>query len=127
MLIAETLFEGPTRELNLRVAWGEKKGKEIYFDMADLEWKCIRITNGSWQIVNSDSTVMFARFNHKPQILPDKNYPNQIFDDYLDLMHIQEPGHRLLTKVWIISLFIPEFPHPIGITYGERRFQVYIL
>ena len=120
VLIAETLFEGPTRELNLRVAWGEKKGKEIYYDLADPEWQCIRITNESWQIVNSDSPVMFARFNQKPQILPDKNYPNQIFDDFLDLMHIQEPGHRLLTKVWIISLFIPEFPHPIGITYGEK-------
>jgi DNA polymerase, archaea type len=121
VLIAEILFEGPTRELNLRVAWGEKKGKEIYFDMADLEWKCIRITNESWQIVNSDSSaILFTRFNQKPQILPDKNYPNQIFDDFLDLMHIQEPGHRLLTKVWIISLFMPEFPHPIGITYGEK-------
>ena len=61
MLIAETLFEGPTRELNLRVAWGEKKGKEIYLDMADLEWKCIRITNESWQIVNSDSPVIVCK------------------------------------------------------------------
>ena len=121
VLIAETLFEGPTRELNLRVAWGEKKGEEIYYDLADSEWQSIRITNEGWQIVSADSSaVLFTRFNQKPQILPDKNYPNQIFDDFLDLMHIQEPGHRLLTKVCIISLFIPEFPHPIGITYGEK-------
>ena len=122
VLIAETLFEGSTRELNLRVAWGERKGEEIYYDLVDPEWQCIRITNEGWQIVNSDSSaVLFTRFNQKPQILPDRNYPSQIFDDFLDLMHIQEPGHRLLTKVWIISLFIPEFPHPIGITYGEKE------
>ena len=120
VLIAETLFEGPTRELNLRVAWGDRKGEDIYYDLANLEWQCIRITNESWQIVDSDSAVLFARFNQKPQVLPDRNYPDRIFDDFLDLMHIQEPGHRLLTKVWIISLFIPEFPHPIGITYGEK-------
>src|SRR5215208_7019414 len=121
LLIAETLFEGPTGELNLRVAWGEKKGGEIYYDLADPEWQCIRISNESWQIVKSDSSaVLFTRFNQKPQVLPDRNYPDRIFDDFLDLMHVQEPGHRLLTKVWIVSLLIPEFPHPISITYGEK-------
>lgn len=119
VLIAQTLFDGPTRELNLRVAWGERKGGEIYYDLAETEWKCIRITNENWEIVNSGSPAMFARFNQKPQVLPNK-YPDRIFDDFLDLMHIQDPGHRLLTKVWIISLLIPEFPHPISITYGEK-------
>ena len=121
VLMAQTLFEGPTRELNLRVAWGEeKKGKEICYDLADLEWQCIRITYESWQIVKSDSSVLFVRFNQKAQVLPDKNYPDRILDDFLDLMHIQDQGHRILTKIWIISLFVPEFPHPIGITYGEK-------
>jgi DNA polymerase elongation subunit (family B) len=120
VLIAETIFEAPTRDLNLRVAWGERRSEEICYDLADPNWRCIQITNEGWQIVNSDFPVMFARFNQKPQVLPDKNYPSQIFDDFLDLMHIKDPGHRLLTKVWIISLFIPEFPHPIGITYGEK-------
>ena len=77
MLIAETLFEGLTRELNLRVAWGEKKGEEIYYDLANLEWQCIRITNQGWQIVKSDSSsVLFTKFNQKPQVLPDRNYSN---------------------------------------------------
>ena len=35
-------------------------------------------------------------------------------------MHITNRGHRLLTKVWIISLLIPDFPHPISITFGEK-------
>jgi DNA polymerase elongation subunit (family B) len=120
VLIAETLFEGPTRELNLRVAWGERKGEDICYDLADPEWQCIRITKEGWQIIALDSPALFTRFNQKPQVLSDRNYPDRIFDDFLDLMHIQDPGHRLLTKVWITSLFIPEFPHPIGITYGEK-------
>jgi hypothetical protein len=50
----------------------------------------------------------------------DKNYPEGIFDKFLDLMHILDQKHRLLTKVWIVSLLIPDIPHPINITFGEK-------
>src|SRR5215211_5779550 len=42
ILLAETLFEGLTIDLSLRVAWGEKKGEELYYDLADTEWGCIK-------------------------------------------------------------------------------------
>jgi Bifunctional DNA primase/polymerase, N-terminal len=119
LLLAETLFNRSSRLLNLRVAWGEIKGKEIYYDLTDPEWGCIKITDKNWEIVQN-APVLFTRFNQKAQVLPDRNYSNNILDDFLNLMHIYDQGHRLLTKVWIIYLLIPEFPHPINIGYGEK-------
>lgn len=118
VLIAQTSFENTSRELNLRFAWGEKD-KEIYYDLADPNWQCIKITQQGWNIIQ-DSPVLFIRFNQRPQLESDRKYLQDIFDKFLDLMYISDRGHRLLTKVWIVSLLIPGFPHPINITFGEK-------
>jgi DNA polymerase, archaea type len=120
VLLAEAYFNScSSKILNLRVAWGKTIGKEICYDLTDANWRCIKITDENREIVQN-SLVLFTRFNQKAQVLPDRNYPNNILDDFLDLMHIYDLGHRLLTKVWIIFLLIPEFPHPIFIAYGEK-------
>jgi DNA polymerase, archaea type len=120
ILLAETLFEGPTIPLSVRVAWGRKKEEDLYYDLADTEWRCIKVTNQNWEIIQSSSAVLFTRFNQKAQIDPDRNYPADILDKYLDLMHINDPEHRLLIKVWTVAAFIPNIPHPINIPYGEK-------
>lgn len=51
---------------------------------------------------------------------PERNYPSNIFEKYLDLMHTKNSDQRLLIKVWIIAAFIPDIPHPISIPYGEK-------
>ena len=120
VLIAQALFDGPIQVLNLRVAWSEdKKNNEIYYDLTDPKWRCIKIYEEGWNIIQH-SPVLFIRFNQQSQLEPDRNYPPDIFDKFLDLMHITNQGHRLLTKVWIVSLLIPDFPHPISITFGEK-------
>jgi hypothetical protein len=67
-----------------------------------------------------DSPVLFIRFNQRAQLEPDRNYPQDIFDKFLNLMYISDQGHRLLTKVWIVSMLIPDIPHLISITFGEK-------
>ena len=88
VLIAQTSFENTSRELNLRFAWGEKD-KEIYYDLADPNWQCIKITQQGWNIIQ-DSPVLFIRFNQRPQLESDRNYLQDIFDKYLDLMYIND-------------------------------------
>ncbi|HKG90174.1 MAG TPA: hypothetical protein VKA95_17805, partial [Nitrososphaeraceae archaeon] len=119
VLLAETLFEGLTIDLSLRVAWGKKKGEELYYDLADTEWRCIKVIGKGWEVIQN-SPILFTRFNQKSQIEPDRNYHVDIFDKYLDLMHINNPEHRLLIKVWTVAAFIPDIPHPINIPYGEK-------
>jgi hypothetical protein len=87
--------------------------------MTDAEYQCIRITEHGWNIIKNSNTL-FVRFNQRAQVIPDRNYTNDIFDQYLDLMQIRDLVPRLLIKVWTISLLIPEIPHPIAIIHGEK-------
>jgi Bifunctional DNA primase/polymerase, N-terminal len=119
VLQAEGIFSGEERILNLRVAWAEKL-KEIHYDLTDPQWKCIRITTEKWDIIKHTDNVLFTRFNQKAQVMPDRNYPLNIFDQYLDLMQIRDVSLRILIKVWTIALIIPDIPHPIDILHGEK-------
>jgi len=124
LLQAETYFEGQTIPLNLRVAWNDGKDT-IYYDMTDDKSRYIKISNDKWEIINRDSkdnttTPFFIRYNQQSQVDPDINYSQDIFDKFLDLTNIQDPKHRLITKVWITSLPIPEISHAINIAYGEK-------
>jgi len=119
VLHAEGIFSGEERILNLRVAWADKD-KEIHYDLTDPQWRCIRITTKNWDIIKHTDNVLFTRFNQKAQIMPDRNYPLDIFDQYLDLMQVKDASLRILIKVWTVSLLIPDIPHPIDILHGEK-------
>lgn len=66
------------------------------------------------------AAVLFTRFNQKAQVTPSREYPSDIFDQYLDLMQIKNVAVRPLLKVWTISLLIPDIPHPVAIIQGEK-------
>ncbi|PWU81183.1 MAG: hypothetical protein DLM72_08300 [Candidatus Nitrosopolaris wilkensis] len=119
ILTARALFEGQTKDLNLRVAWA-KQNEEIHYDLTDSKWRCVQVTKEGWSIIPHQKDTLFTRFNQKAQVQPDHDYPNDIFDKFLDLMHIYDPERRIMNKVWIISVFIPEFPHTIDIHLGEK-------
>ncbi|HEX6281376.1 MAG TPA: DNA polymerase domain-containing protein [Nitrososphaera sp.] len=122
ILAAKALFDNPiTKELHLRVAWGAKeKQDEIHYDLTDQMRRCVRITNQGWQIIPHAQDVLFRRFGQLPQVEPSANYPYNVFDQFLDLMHITDPQQSLLSKVVIISYFIPDIAHPIDLTHGEK-------
>ena len=119
VLHAKTEFGNQRRTIHLRSARGPNG--EICYDLTDEEWRQIEITKDSWQILKSvDSELLFTRFNQVAQLDPDRDYPPDIFDKYLNLMNITDPEHRLLLKITTICSFIPNIPHPICVPYGEQ-------
>ena len=58
--------------------------------------------------------------NH-PQLEPlHHDYNPNILDNFINSLNIKNEKHKLLVKVWIISLLIPEIAHPILLPYGEK-------
>jgi hypothetical protein len=55
-----------------------------------------------------------------PNQTPDKNYEHEIFDKFLQLTNLKEDQDRILLKVYIVSLFIPDIPHAMLILHGEK-------
>ncbi len=123
-MAAKALFENQiTKELHLRVAWGGGKKEaqdEIHYDLTDQLRRCIKITTQGWQIIPHSQDVLFRRFGQLSQVEPSANYPQNVFDQFLDLMHITDPLQRLQSKVRIISHYIPDIAHPLDLAHGEK-------
>ncbi len=126
-LAADAEFDGETIPLHLRVAWGQKengaKQNCIYYDMTDAQGCILEISKDGWRMINgsdADLPILFKRHNQIAQLEPDRDYPPDIFDQFLELTNVTNPEHKHLLKVLIVSSFIPEIDHPILTTYGPQ-------
>jgi hypothetical protein len=127
VLTARTVFDGVTARLHLRTAWGVSDNNNsldyntIYYDPTTENWSCIEVTSQGWQILSRHpNNELFTRFKQLPQVIPVRDYPPDIMDRYLDLMHIKGHAPRLLVKVMLIASFIPDIGHPITVPNGEQ-------
>jgi hypothetical protein len=140
-LKAEAMVDGRTIPLHLRVAW-KKKNEVIYYDRTDESWSCIAIERdtGTWCELPAGSLtgypiadlrnptsklterpVLFTRYNQAPQVIPDRNYPPDIMQQFVDrCTNIKDPKDQLLFKSYIITLFIPEIAHVILLLRGVK-------
>ena len=140
-LKAEAIVEGRTIPLHLRVAW-KKKNEMIYYDPTDESWSCIAIERdiGTWQKLPagsitgypiaelrdpnsklSEQPVLFTRYSQMPQVMPDRNYPPDIIQQFIDkCTNIRDARNQLLLKAYLVTLFIPDISHPILLLKGVK-------
>ncbi len=118
ILQAKAEFESPVIQLSLRVTTSSDKSV-IYYDLTDEKRRYVEIRKDGWNIVN-DAQVLFSQFNQMPQVEPKKNVDEKIFDKFLNLTNVKDEQNRLLLKVYIVSMFIPEIAHPILLLHGEK-------
>ena len=52
--------------------------------------------------------------------MPSREYPEDIFDQFINLINIKGDQQKLLLKCYVISLFFPDIPKPIQMLYGEQ-------
>jgi len=122
-LSAKAEFEGETIQLHIRIAWSNPDTKNsIYYDIVDKKRRCIKITKGQgWKIVENQIEILFRRFGHQsPQVEPLHNAGSEEFNTFINSLNIKNESHKLIIKVWIISLLIPAIAHPILFPFGEK-------
>jgi hypothetical protein len=123
MLAAQALFDGSIIPLHLRVAWSNSENKDaICYDLTDDNRRCIKIIKGKgWQIVENQIEVLFKRLGHETsQSEPSHYYDSNILDIFVNSLNITNEKQKLLVKIWIISLLIPDIAIPILLPYGEK-------
>ena len=118
VLQAKASFEGRTIPLPLRVSSSRDKNT-IYYDLTDEKWRTVKISNEGWSIV-TDGEPLFNRFNQTKQVQPSRSYDPNIFEEFLDLANVKGKDQRLLLKVCIISMFVPDIPRVILVLHGEK-------
>lgn len=137
----DAIVEGRTIPLNLRVAWKEKN-KVIYFDPTDERWSCIAIERdtGTWRLLPagsltdypmselrnpnsklSEQPVIFTRYGQIPQVIPERDYPPDIMQQFIDkCTNLRDPKDQLLFKGYLVTLFIPDIAHVILLLKGVK-------
>jgi hypothetical protein len=108
---------GTTYPLSLRVSWHDG---DIYYDMTNDKWQCVRISEDGWEIDDETPIPMFSRYNQTAQAEPDRTYEEDIFDRFLQLTNLKEEEDRILLSVYIVTLFIPDIPHIVLQIHGEK-------
>lgn len=107
-------FEGDEIDLYNRVAL---KDNILWYDLCGLDWKAIKITEEGWNIIDNPP-IIFRRYGHqKSQIVPQGGGDVK---EILKYVNITDGDHQILFLVWVISCFIPGFPHPLPYIYGPQ-------
>lgn len=109
-------FDAEQRMLYLRVA-SDDIG--IYYDLTNKDWQTIKIIPEGW-LIESTPTIMFRRqTNQLEQVYPSREYEENIFDKFINLLNIKKEDHKLLLKCYIIALLVPDIPKAILMLHGE--------
>lgn len=112
MLEAKALFEGEQYNLSVRIG---RTNETVWYDLGD--GSAIKIDKSGWELVNKPP-ILFKRFSHQQQqIVPQRGGSLAQIDKFLNINNDQE---RLLFKVFAVSAFIPNFPHPLLVIHGPQ-------
>ena len=122
VLCTKAQFDGPSIHLSLRVTFSKDKNT-IYYDLTNDEYQIVEISKSGWNITNNEANL-FARYNQKLQVLPDRNYDNGIFNEFMKINNVKNKKSQLLLKVYIISLYIPQISHPKILFLADRNILI---
>jgi hypothetical protein len=117
VLQAKAEYNGDTYQLSVRVA---SYNGGFYYDLTNPKWQCIKITQQGWELIGKTPIPLFTRFNQTPQVQPSRDYEPDIFDRFMDLTNVRNEDDRKLLKVYIVTVLIPDIPHVILQTCGEK-------
>lgn len=89
----------------------------LWYDLSNEKWEAVRIDDQGWEIV-STPPVLFQRFSHQAaQVYPVKGGNVR---DLLKFMRLAKQEQEVLLLVALVASFIPGFPHPVFILYGDQ-------
>jgi hypothetical protein len=114
----EADFKGDMIPLHLRVA-SYDGDDTILYDLTNKNWDIIRITAEGWKI--EKSPIIFRRYsNQLPQVYPSRDYEQDVFDQFINLVNVKDNDNKLLLKCYIIALFVPGIQKAIQMLHGDQ-------
>jgi hypothetical protein len=111
MLAANALFDGDEFPLEVRTV---RNTEGLWYDLGS---SAVHLTKNGWTI-RDEPPIIFKRFAHqKPQSAPLRGGDLKALLKYINLPNEND---QLLFLVYVVSAFIPDFPHPLLILHGVQ-------
>lgn len=110
-LEAAALFDGLSHELSVRLSRTEKG---LWYDLVN--GTAVMITPKKWQVVDT-FPIMFKQVQQKAQVPPVQDGDLELLRAYIN---VDSDEDWLLFLTYVISAFIPGFPHPLLILHGPQ-------
>ena len=120
LLEARAEFDGPEREVHVRVAGHEGA---IYVDLADAGWQVVKITSAGWSVVaGEDAPVCFRRPRGMLALpTPAKRDGDDGCDGLLRrFFNVREDEDLYLIVAWLVAALRPTGPYPVLLFQGEQ-------
>ncbi|MEX2541793.1 MAG: hypothetical protein WD314_08285 [Trueperaceae bacterium] len=112
-LEAMALFDGEQHEVLVRVGAGNGI---IFLDLADNEWRAVKITSEGWSVVN-DPPIRFRRHRAmRPLAVPS---PKGHLSPLWELLNIG-PDDRVLLAAWLVAALRAQGPYPLLALTGQQ-------
>ena len=105
---------GEQRKLDIRVA---QKNGSFYYDLADDDWRAVKISPGSATIVEKPPILFKRTRTMSAQVTPDFGGKLSLLFNHVRLASFAD---KLLLLVYIVSCFVAGIPHPILVVAGEK-------
>ena len=114
VLEGRALFDGPEIAVATRLADFEGA---VYLDLADVNWRVVRIAANGWQILNESP----VRFRRSKGMLP---LPAPVRDgnlaDLRPFLNVASDGDWCLRVGWLVGALRPQGPYPVLVLHGEQ-------
>jgi hypothetical protein len=114
VLGGKAIHAGAEHPVAVRVA--ERDGF-IYVDLADTEWRAVRIGPDGWMVVG-DSPVKFTR--RRGMLALPEPVPGGHVDELRSLANLPDDDAWMLSLAWLIAAFRPNRPFPVLNLTGEQ-------
>jgi hypothetical protein len=112
---AKAKFNGPERRVHVRIAG--RNGNIIYIDLADADWRAIKIDANGWTVVKRPA----ARFVRSKGMLPlPMPARGGNIDKLRDFINVKADDNFILIIAWALAALRDTGPYPVLTAIGEQ-------
>lgn len=114
VLESKATFDGTELALSNRFA---VRGDAIYIDLADAQWRAVRVTADGWEVMDKPP-VVFRRYAHqRPLPVPVRGGR---LDDLDDFLNVASDDDRVLLHAALVTAPLENVPRPIVTCHGPQ-------
>ena len=121
LLETRALFDGPEREVYVRVAG---HAGNIYIDLANKDWQVVEITPAGWRVLSGEDAPIRFRRPRGMLALPTPLPAGDSNDGCEGLLgrfvNVSEENDLRLIIAWLVAALRPTGPYPVLLFQGEQ-------